>query len=153
VNEAITLHLATAADLDPIHDLLLAQFREHEIELAGGPLRQAIAAMFDDDGLGFFIVALAGDEAVGLAAVSFAWTLEHSGRSAWLDELYVVPARRGRGIGTSLLREAVHQAQARGCAAVDLEVDRDHRRAEALYQREGFFPLPRSRWVRPLGGT
>ena len=157
MSEAITFHLATASDLGPIHGLLLAQFREHEIELPGGQLRQAIAAMFDDDGLGFFLVARDGgrdgDEAVGLAAVSFAWTLEHAGRSAWLDELYVLPARRGQGIGTGLLREAVRQARASGCAAIDLEVDRDHRRAEALYRREGFFPLPRSRWVRPLGGT
>jgi GNAT superfamily N-acetyltransferase len=150
MNDAITVRLATAADLKEIHGLLLAQFQEHEIEPPVEQLRQAIAAMFESDDLGFFVLAHARDEMAGLAAVSFAWTLEYGGKSAWLDELYVVPGRRERGIGTSLLREAMRQAEARGCTAIDLEVDHDHCRAEALYAREGFSPLPRSRWMRLL---
>ncbi|HSJ58459.1 MAG TPA: GNAT family N-acetyltransferase [Anaerolineae bacterium] len=151
MHEQLELRVATASDLETVLDLLAAQFSEHDIELPGQALRLAVAALFDRDDLGFFVVACDGAQTVGLAAVSFAWTLEHGGRSAWLDELYVLPERRAAGIGTALLREAVRHAAATGCAAVDLEVDRDHRRAEALYAREGFSPLPRSRWVRPLG--
>ena len=148
MSDAIRFQLATAADLTEIHGLLFAQFHEHEIELPVEQVRQAIAAMFESDDLGFFVVARKGHGVVGLAAVSFAWTLEHGGKSAWLDELYVDPAHREQGIGTNLLREAIREAEARGCAAIDLEVDHDHRRAEALYAREGFSPLPRSRWMR-----
>jgi GNAT superfamily N-acetyltransferase len=151
MSESISLHTAKASNLEEILHLLAAQFGEHGIELPDQALRNAVAAVLDRDDLGFFVVASDGAQTVGLAAVSFAWTLEHGGRSAWLDELYVLPERRGAGIGTALLREAVRHAAATGCAAVDLEVDRDHRRAEALYAREGFSPLPRSRWVRPLG--
>jgi ribosomal protein S18 acetylase RimI-like enzyme len=150
MGDATRFRMATAADLNEIHRLLLAQFHEHEIELPVEQLHRAIAAMFESDGLGFFVVARRREEVVGLAAVSFAWTLEHGGKSAWLDELYVDPAHRERGIGTSLLREAIRQAEARGCAAIDLEVDHDHGRAEALYAQEGFSPLPRSRWMRLL---
>jgi len=150
MDEPVTLHVATTSDLETILRLLVAQFDAHEIDLPDSVLREAVAAIFQRDDLGFFVVAHDGGDAVGMAAVSFAWTLEHGGRSAWLDELYVLPERRGRGIGTALLREAVRHAAASGCAAVDLEVDRDHRRAEALYAREGFHPLPRSRWVRLL---
>lgn len=150
MDDTTTLHLGAAADQKEIHGLLLAQFREHEIALPAERLRQAIAAMFESDDLGFFIVAREHDEMVGLAAVSFAWTLEYGGKSAWLDELYVVPARREHGIGTGLLREAMRQAETRGCSAIDLEVDHDHRRAETLYGREGFSPLPRSRWMHLL---
>jgi GNAT superfamily N-acetyltransferase len=87
---------------------------------------------------------------VGLAAISLAWTLEHGGKSAWLDELYVLPECRGRGVGRALLGQAVAAARELGCAAMDLEVDRDHSRAERLYRRAGFQPLPRSRWVKSL---
>ncbi|MBN1656942.1 MAG: GNAT family N-acetyltransferase [Anaerolineae bacterium] len=150
MNEQLGLQVATASDLEEILGLLAAQFGEHEIELPASVLREAVAAMFERDELGFFVVAREGGKAVGLAAVSLAWTLEHGGKSAWLDELYVLPERRGRGIGTALLHEAVRHAAASGCAAVDLEVDRGHTRAEALYARAGFHPLPRSRWVRHL---
>ena len=151
MSESIKLHTATTSDLEDILQLLTAQFHEHGIDLPATLLRDAVAAMFEKDDLGFFVVARAGGQAVGLAAVSFAWTLEHGGKSAWLDELYVLPEQRGRGTGTALVHETVRVAAEAGCAAVDLEVDRDHRRAEALYAREGFQPLPRSRWVHPLG--
>jgi GNAT superfamily N-acetyltransferase len=84
------------------------------------------------------------------ADVAFTWTLEHCGKSAWLDELYVVPEYRGKGIGAALLRAALEAAQRSGCAAVDLEVDEAHARAENLYVQAGFRPLGRSRWVKKI---
>jgi GNAT superfamily N-acetyltransferase len=77
-------------------------------------------------------------------------TLQHGGKSAWLDELYVAPEYRGKGIGAALLRAALETAQRSGCAAVDLEVDEAHARAENLHKREGFEPLHRTRWVKKI---
>ncbi len=77
----------------------------------------------------------------------FTWTLEHGGRSAWLEELYVQPEYRGRGIGQKLLAAAINRAREEGCRAIDLEVDRGHPRASHLYDREGFVRLARTRWV------
>ena len=71
--------------------------------------------------------------------------------AAWLEELYVVPEDRGQGVGEALLQAALDGVQARGCAAVDLEVDEAHQRAEHLYHRNGFVRLPRTRWVRKVG--
>ncbi len=85
-----------------------------------------------------------------MAYVSFTWTLEHGGKSAWLEELYIVPAERNRGVGRAMLATVLQQANAADCAAVDLEVDTTHARAGPLYAREGFTPLSRARWVRAL---
>ncbi|GAB4533778.1 MAG: GNAT family N-acetyltransferase [Anaerolineae bacterium] len=142
---------AVAADIDSIFDLLAAQFDEHNIQTPDAALRQAIAEVLQNKGLGLFLVARHGDEVIGLAALSFAWTLEYAGKTAWLDELYVLPAWRGQGVGRALLRQAIAEAQASGCRAIDLEVDEAHRRAERLYQREGFRRLARTRWARALG--
>jgi ribosomal protein S18 acetylase RimI-like enzyme len=62
----------------------------------------------------------------------------------------VLPEYRSRGIGGLLIEAVLQAAKAQGCAAVDLEVDHEHHRAEQLYQRFGFDPLSRSRWVREL---
>lgn len=141
---------ATPADADAVVDLLGQQFAEHRIPCQPGPLGSAVAPMLEPGGPGFALLAREGGCRVGLAAVAFAWTLEHGGRSAWLDELYVIPDRRGAGIGTALLGAALAEARREGCLAVDLEVDGDHRRAEGLYRRHGFRRLDRTRWVRRL---
>ncbi|HLK36072.1 MAG TPA: GNAT family N-acetyltransferase, partial [Polyangiaceae bacterium] len=94
-----------------------------------------------------------GPVPVGLAYLAYTWTLEHGGQSAWLDELYVVPGERSRGVGTALLRAALDHAARRGCRAVDLEVEAAHARAARLYAREGFRPHHRARWYRRLDLT
>jgi GNAT superfamily N-acetyltransferase len=69
---------------------------------------------------------------------------------AWLDELFVVPEMRAQGIGTRLLAAAMEAAREDGCLAMDLEVDIEHQRVEALYLRHGFRALPRQRFSRLL---
>jgi GNAT superfamily N-acetyltransferase len=141
---------AVLADLDAIHRLLQDQFGEHDIELSSKSLKDAIAEMLVNDRWGMFFVARDEGQVIAVAAIAYAWTLEHGGKSAWLDELYVIPERRGKGIGTALLQEVVKELQNQGCKAIDLEVEREHRRAERLYQREEFERLARTRWVRRL---
>jgi len=86
----------------------------------------------------------------GVAYVSFARPLEHAGEVAWLEEIFVSPARRAQGIGQRLLTEVCRRAEARGCVSVDLEVQSDHRRALHLYLREGFQDMKRAHFTRPL---
>jgi GNAT superfamily N-acetyltransferase len=77
-------------------------------------------------------------------------SVPRGGRSAWLEELYVVPDERNRGVGAAMLAAVLEEVAAAGAAAVDLEVEALHARAAHLYQRAGFAPLARARWVRPL---
>ena len=145
-----TIERASLADLGALLALLQGQFEEHAIETSPETLRDAVVAVLNSDRWGFFLVAREGSEVVGMAAISYAWTLEHGGQSAWLDELYVVPQRRGNGIGSALLDRVLVEAQKEGCLAVDLEVEQEHRRALALYERKGFERLQRTRLVRRL---
>lgn len=146
----ISIRRAGPADLEIILNLLAKQFEEHEIDLKPGELESAIKAEFTRDDLGFFMLASNQDQVIGFVAVSYAWTLEHGGKSAWLDELYVLPEYRGSGVGSLLIEGVVEQANQEGCLAIDLEVEADHSRAEHLYLRKGFEKLPRSRWVKKL---
>jgi len=140
-------------DLDAVFDLIVLQFEEHEIEAPREPLRRAITAVLSDPSLGFFLLARRDDSAIGVAYVSLIWSLEHCGRSAWLEELYVIPSERGRGIGDELLQAALSGMRECGCAAADLEVEHSQQRAENLYRRAGFHEHTRRRWVRRLDGA
>ncbi|HEY5677293.1 MAG TPA: GNAT family N-acetyltransferase, partial [Myxococcales bacterium] len=101
-------------------------------------------------GKGLALIASEREAALGVAILSFSHQLERGGATAWLDELYVVPERRGGGVGRALLRRALREARTEGCESVHLEVVRGHGRAAHLYVREGFRRLPRTRYMRVL---
>jgi GNAT superfamily N-acetyltransferase len=128
--------------------LLEAQYREHDIDMGGARLVRALRALLGGKGLA--LIASSEKADLGVAVLSFSLTLERGGATAWLDELYVVPASRGRGVGRALLRRALREARKEGCESVHLEVVRGHGRAARLYVREGFRRLPRTRYMRVL---
>lgn len=141
---------ADAADADRVAALLLAQLREHDIPTPADHVARSIAATLADPERGFILVALAGASIEGVAYVSFATPLEHAGTVAWLEELYVTPDHRGAGLGKRLVEAVAERAEARGCVSVELEVEAEHARAAHLYEREGFRPMRRTHWMRPL---
>jgi len=128
--------------------LIEAQYREHRISIGGARLRSALQALVH--GHGVVLLARSGKSAAGVAAISWTWTVERGGRTAWLDELYVVTELRGRGIGRRLLLRAMAEARRAGCRSMELEVVRGHGRAARLYLRERFARLPRTRYSRRL---
>ena len=146
---SVVIRPATEADREAVIDLLLAQLREHEITIQTTEIAVAIEGVLDRPERGTLFTATISGIPIGVAYLSFTWTLEHGGKTAWLEELYVVPEHRNEGIGRALLTAVCDHAVAQGCAAVDLEIDTAHRRAAHLYA-QGFRPLDRTRWVRLL---
>lgn len=142
---------AGAADIPDIGRLLAVQLAEHAIQISSDDLAAAIQGVIEVPSRGYFLVARRDGAAIGVAFVSFIWTLEHGGHSGWLEELFVAPEHRGGGVGTQLLDAVITAAEAAGCAALDLEIDSAHERVRSLYERHGFASLPRSRVVRTLG--
>src|SRR5947208_10041027 len=140
---AADVRLATEAELEAVTALLVAQLREHRVQTPEAKIASAIQGLLRRPERGRILVALEGGRPVGVAAFSFAWPLEYADRSAWLEELYVEPAARGRGIGTRLLRAALRVAAEPGAAVVALGVEAGHQRAPRLAARDGPRPVGR----------
>jgi ribosomal protein S18 acetylase RimI-like enzyme len=87
---------------------------------------------------GQILVLIAGDPPDGLALLRFRPSLWSDTLDCYLEELYVVPERRGRGIGRALLEAAMEAAREEGAAHIDLGTSEDDTAARALYERLGF---------------
>jgi ribosomal protein S18 acetylase RimI-like enzyme len=83
-------------------------------------------------------VLVGGPGPDGLAVLRFRPSIWSDGLECYLAELYVVPGRRGRGLGRRLLEAAIESARARGADFMDLNTSEDDRAARALYESLGF---------------
>jgi GNAT superfamily N-acetyltransferase len=87
------------------------------------------------------VILLAGDPAVGVALLTFRPTVWDSGPVALLEELYVQPDVRRRGIGHTLLERAVAVARERGSQTFEINVDEGDTDARRFYEAHGFSDL------------
>jgi GNAT superfamily N-acetyltransferase len=141
---------ATIHDCGECAKLLLPQLAEHGTEASRVSLTKVLENIVSDGSHGFLLLAQDSRRVVGVAYVAIILSAEHCGKVGWLEELYVAPEDRSKGIGAALLTAVIERARELGIVAIDLEVDAAHGRAELLYRRFGFRPLDRSRWVRKL---
>jgi ribosomal protein S18 acetylase RimI-like enzyme len=150
MSDVCEIREARATDLRDILRLLRVQLDEQSVAISDDALQSATTGIIANPERGRILVAGVADEIVAVAVISFLWTLEHGGEAAWLDELYVEPSHRRRGLGKRLIDAAMDVARARGCLALDLEVEPDHDAAVRLYEAVGFRRHRRVRWYYPL---
>jgi ribosomal protein S18 acetylase RimI-like enzyme len=97
-------------------------------------VRRMAELMASGDGVFF----LAGDGPDGFAYLQFNASLYNEPRDAYLGELYVVPGRRGEGLGRGLLQAAMDEARARGSTHFSITTSMDDDEARGLYESAGF---------------
>ncbi len=146
----VSIEPATANDYRECARLLVQQLAEHGIDASAESLAPVLEEAVADIARGFLVLARDDGRVVGVAYVATILSVEHCGLVAWLEELYVTPECRHRGIVSALMTAVLKRLQETGSVAIDLEVDVGHSRAISLYQRFGFRRLDRSRWVKEL---
>jgi ribosomal protein S18 acetylase RimI-like enzyme len=132
------LHVRRAelADADAI-GRLLHDFNSEYDEFTPGPDRfgARIRQLIEDNELA---VLLGGSGPDGLAVLRFRPALATEALECYLAELYVVPARRGHGLGRALMEAAIALARREGADHMDLGTSEDDVAARALYESLGF---------------
>ena len=137
-----SLRRATTADVPAILPRSRA-LQDHEgIEISDDKLESALVVMVKDPSLGGVWMIEDDGAVVGYAFISFSFDLEFAGREAWLTELFIDDAVRGRGAGTFALDALAPILRDLGVNAVHLQV-RDENPAKRLYERAGFTNVPR----------
>lgn len=129
-------------------DLLLALMREYyahdRLPLDEPRARTAVERLLADPACGRAWVIEAVGAPVGYVVLAFGFSLEYLGRDAFVDEIYLRPEARGRGVGRQALERVEAEARALGVQALHLEVERRNTDAAAVYRRAGFEDSDRS---------
>lgn len=84
------------------------------------------------------LAVLAGAPSAAVALVTLRPNVWYAGPVALLDELYVVPDRRGGGIGSAVVDLVMSAVRARGADLVEINVDEGDVDAQRFYERHGF---------------
>jgi ribosomal protein S18 acetylase RimI-like enzyme len=127
--------LATASDDEAIVSMCMALNAEDPGPNPVQPqqVRRTLAKLREEPNRGRAVVCDVESRTVGYALLISFWSN--------IDELFVAPLYRGRGLATSLLEELADREQSvwpTRPAALALEVTSQNERARALYERLGF---------------
>jgi ribosomal-protein-alanine N-acetyltransferase len=117
---------------------LVAGFRDHlgASIPTDAELREHLPRALEDPGIEFCCAWLV-DEPVGYAQTRFLNSIWAPGVEAHLEDLFVVPAARGKAVGRGLLRHALARAGERGARRFSLNTNEANRAAQMLYRSEG----------------
>lgn len=134
------LTLGRPEHLDRVVALSAAFHAEEGIELTDDARRAGLAPLLDGSPYGSVYLIGPARAPIGYAVLCFGWSVEFGGLDAILDELYVRPGVRGRGIATEALIALPNALSEGGLRAIHLEVDRDNEAVIRLYRKAGFAP-------------
>jgi len=132
----LAVRRAETADAEVI-GRLLHDFNTEFDEPTPGPdaLAERVRELLD---AGEITVLLGGAEPRCLAVLRFRPAIWAQALDCYLEELYVVPDRRGEGLGRALMEAAIELARRRGATRMDLGTSEDDTAARGLYESLGF---------------
>jgi GNAT superfamily N-acetyltransferase len=138
----LMIRSARASDVPVIAELIrgLARFEklEHKVTMTEERLAENL---FGPHRYAETLIAEEADAPVGFALFFHNFSTFLALPGVYLEDLFVVPEHRGRGVGRALLRELARVALERGCGRLEWSVLNWNRDAISFYERLGAKPL------------
>lgn len=143
---------AAPAHLDTLIDFMRAYYAFDGIPFDPVKQRSALSGLMANPQHGRAWLIEYDGQIVGYMAVCFGYSLEFGGRDAFVDELYLLPHMRGKGIGAEAMRVMLETCRTNGIQAVHLEVSPENEAALASYRKAGFERRPFTLMSKDLSG-
>jgi len=123
---------------------LLARYRKTSYGQDGELVSNCEKSLRDllDYGVAQFYLAGQGDEWAGFVVVYWGFSTSSGKPVLRIQDIYVEPLFRNRGIGTRLLQFCEKMARAKGANSIRLETNADNTTARRLYEKAGFVEFP-----------
>lgn len=140
----ITRH-ATLDDIPILVDLMQEFYAEAAYPLDRQWAANSFSALLRDDSLGAVWIIFHDGEPAGHVVLTIRFSMEYGGLDAFIDDLFIRPAYRRRGLGRAALKALFDECERRRVLALHVEVGQDNIAAKALYQSYGLEPGSDSR--------
>lgn len=135
----IQIRQATLAEVPQLCDLLSLLFaQETDFTPNAGHQTRGLQLIIERPEVGRIFCATEQGAVVGMVSILFTVSTAEGGLAAWMEDMVVHPAWRGRRIGEQLLRAAMEKAREDGCSRITLLTGADNDGAIRFYRRAGF---------------
>ena len=134
-----TITSATPDDIPGLCELLAILFaQEADFRPDAAKQSAALREIIAHPDTGCILVLRNGGDIVGMVNLLFTVSTACGGKVAILEDMVVLPALRGGGLGSELLQAAIELARREGCLRITLLTDRTNDAAVRFYRRHGF---------------
>jgi GNAT superfamily N-acetyltransferase len=136
---AVAISRVGLTDLPTLLPLLRAYCDFYEVEPRDDRLVSLCRALVDDPGEGSQLLARDDETAapLGFATLFWTWQTLDAARIGVMNDLYVVPEARGRGVGRALIESCRAACRRRGIGKLAWETAPDNETAQRLYDSLG----------------
>ena len=139
----MTFHIrkATSADLKRLVSFAVAEAKEAEgVKKDTERVRQGITTALNDDSIAmYWVLEQNNNGVIGSVSIVKEWSDWNSGYYWWIQNMYIVPEFRGKGLMQRLIQTLKDTAQEEGALELRLYVHKNNAQAISAYQKVGFF--------------
>lgn len=132
------IHLAGPDDAPRLLALIAKFHEECRIERTDAQREGALMPLLEGSPLGAAWLFGPAKAPTGYTIITFGWSMEFGGMDAFVDELFIRPSVRKRGIASEVLMAISSSLSDVGVKALHLEVDREDAATQRLYSRAHF---------------
>lgn len=148
---SITVREATPADVPTLVSLMTEFYAESAFPLPAEPAKRAFEALLASPALGRVWIMECDGEPGGHVVLTFEFSMEYGGLRGFVDDLFVRPAYRRRGLAAAGLAEVRRACVSMGVRALLVEVGPDNHAAQRAYRGIGLTETGHLLLSLPLG--
>jgi len=138
---AFDIRRARSADLESLVSFALAEAKEAEgIKKDSERVRQGVTTALNDDSIAMYWVLEKNNTGViGSVSIVKEWSDWNSGHYWWIQNMYILPEFRGKGLMERLIQALKDTARNEDALELRLYVHKNNAQAISAYQKVGFF--------------
>ncbi len=135
----VNIRLAATGDIPALLALVRRYWDFEGIEgFTALRIELVLQRLLADPRLGMVWVAESDGQLQGYLIAVLVLSVEHQGVMAEIDELFVMPEARSRGVGGRLLAVAERALAAKGCVRLQLQLGLANAHGRAFYEHRGY---------------
>ena len=135
--EGVEIRPARVDEIEEMLPLIRAYCEFYETEPDDEGLRRMFETLIGEPSQGTVFIARADGRAVGFATLDWKWSSLKAARIGYLEDLFVDPDARGKGIADALIEICADRCRELGMPAMDWLTAQDNHRAQQVYNRTG----------------